>query len=379
MIITGGGDDELLNVDERDLVCEQPESGPSLSELGDVEVSATAADGTAAASVATNKPFGYMDQTSYLASEAAGGANATRIYVPGPVDCPSFNWATFDNAFQTAGQHDLRIVLGVTWRQTCGDPSPPTTQADLTEWTTFIRDAVNHAVWYSAVGGLQTYSNVWVEVWNEPNVRNFWGGAPSAFGYALIYWYAWSGVQAAEGDWGPGFSFPIMTAGMGRPDGSCPGDSNYVCVRRFLEDVKATLSAWSAVWMVEMTGAHIYPFPYALNQRTQQEYIDEVGRQFNQVRTPFPAVQTFITEAGIRSDAPLNQLAQCNRLLDIYRGWLPSTATGGLIVFRLVHNLNDPAVEFRRMGTVEADGTTPKKAFFYLQALRLGQNPTSCS
>jgi hypothetical protein len=230
-----------------------------------------------------------------------------------------------------------------------------------------------------------------VEVWNEPNTIAWWGQNPNPARYALTYWYAWAGNYDAEVAWGG--NNPVMTGGGGKPNASCPGDGHYICVENFLTDTIANLNTWGFFALggtIDMTGAHIYPNPG--ENLTRADASNQVGAQFNQVRRPYPWVPTFITEFGIRGDLASSQpplqegdsttateLAQCNQLLDVYNGWLPSTATSGLLVFRLRDKVvNNPQVDFRRMGTLNQDGSA-KLAYNVLRDQHRGwANRTSC-
>ena len=378
VVVAESADQLSVQADSDDAVC----TGTSGAQVAEASPPMAEGEVTAnfAALGATGKGFGYMDEFAAAPGRvdlaADGGSDTVRIYVVG---CPGSTLNEAQSAFARAGARDQQIVLTLLWHRNCSDDVLAYPFWDqYAAWQEFVHTAVNVAVYFSG-------EPVLVEVWNEPNVDTNDAGTVSSFWYSDAYWWAWMGVQQSEQDWGPGYNFPVMTAGMGRPGHSCNRyDSNFNCVETFLNQVRDQLNAWGGLHMVEMTGAHIYPDPTADLTRSQSS--DQVGEQFNAVRRPFPSIYTptFITEVGIRTDGGFyDQAKQCNRLLDIYNGWLPSTATAGMIVFRLI---DDPAfqqVNYRYMGTVGPGGdpnTEAKSAFWYLRARNWGWwSGTDCS
>jgi hypothetical protein len=387
VIVTGGGGDTVVGVDAGDLLCRAPapdQPHPSAA--------------SPASSLSANaKAFGYTepgiplsaDSSSRMANAAAGGSTFVRMIVAG---CPGlFDWGAVDAAFTRAGQLGLRVLLVPMWRRSCGladnDFSPP--YADQApEWQRFVRDAIDHVLWY-------THTPPWVEIWNEPNTRGFWCSdgrplcdpTPSPGWYAYDYYHAWQGAQDAEADWAHIWDVPVMTGGLGKAAAPCPGDRSYVCPETFLNGVRSSLGAAGAVGRVESTAAHIYPEQDNWDVVSRSEGMNRVGGQFNEIRRPFPSVYTptFITEAGVRSNdtgpgqAHLTESYQCDRLLDLYNGWMPSTVTAGWTVFRLY---DGDALErlspFRFMGTMSAGGSDQKQAFDGLRRVSRGDPVTDC-
>ena len=331
----------------------------------------------------------------YYSKEAA--SNTIRVGLTGcptsgePVPCIG-SWEPYyrepDGVFSQARQNNQTVLLQVGWygpgpdgryhtpQNPSGDDGGPPSDSQLYDWAKFINLAIQYAHWV-------TQRPVYVEAWNEPNLRGFWGTTPSAYRYAVVYYYAWQGVQDAEAV--TGFNYPVMTAGGGRPVSACKADPDYICDEWFLRDTMAALSSWGAAGRAELTGAHIYPSPN--NRASRADSLLAVNRQWDQIREVWSAVPTFITEVGVRSDQPdFGEQYQCDRLLDIYNDRYARSNVAGMLfysLFDLPENKKDDRVAYANMGLLRDPavwGITPKLSFWWLRARHWHwTGATSCS
>jgi polysaccharide biosynthesis protein PslG len=106
----------------------------------------------------------------------------------------SFNWAPFDAVVRGARERGIN-VLGVLlytppWaRGGRGDPATP--PSDPGDYATFAAQAVRH---YAPMG-----VEHW-EIWNEPNIPEFWKTGPNAAAYTALLRAAYGAIKRADPD-----------------------------------------------------------------------------------------------------------------------------------------------------------------------------------
>lgn len=109
----------------------------------------------------------------------------------------TFNWATYDAVLSDIQNAGFNVLLGLlfspAWAVPAGSPSstPPTNNQDLADFATA---AVNR---YKPGGTLDRNVQYW-EVWNEPNISAFWGGAPNVTKYAGLLSATYDAIKAAQ-------------------------------------------------------------------------------------------------------------------------------------------------------------------------------------
>jgi hypothetical protein len=72
-----------------------------------------------------------------------------------------------------------------SWASAGGTGHPPTDDADYATWLTAM------------VGRYKTGVQAW-EIWNEPNLPSFWGGAPNAAQFVALLRVSYAAVNAAD-------------------------------------------------------------------------------------------------------------------------------------------------------------------------------------
>jgi hypothetical protein len=216
--------------------------------------------------------FGYNDSfdSTRLAEADAGGSQILRVTGLGawchvqdeppaggnPTDDPndpSYDWSTFDGPLSEIDQiehpnNELGVVVVLSsapgWaddleRTSTGcennTPPPDVSGSGLNYWRNYIRAFIKRYR-SRAQGGLGYLKHVIAfEVWNEPNLRKFWGDTdPSAEDYADVYDAAHEAINAVA----PARRIPILTAGLspsaGDPDAEGENPASPVS---FLTDV----------------------------------------------------------------------------------------------------------------------------------------------
>lgn len=281
---------------------------------------------------------------------AQGEADVVRIFVIGckGQSGPGVDWPVTMNAFDRAGQLGLRVVLGVWWSRTC----------TLKLRRLWRLRAMENACPRCRGGGFTCGQGSGPGLRSGTSQTTPNGGARIRIrlGMRTPTSWAWQGVQDAEAIWG--VNFPVMTAGGGQPERPCQDNTAQVtCVRQFLTDVKSWLAYWGTADRVEMTGAHIFPpisdLPHPAGKPEPGQRPVQSG-----AASVFPSisVKTFITEVGIPSRGfDYDASKQCVRLLDVYKGWMPSTATAGMVVFNLM-DTTDGGTGLQSMGTIRKTG-----------------------
>lgn len=134
------------------------------------------------------------DLTHQFDNIAATGAKWVRLSLewsslettPGTV-----NWTPIDNAVALANARGLHVLANPAYtpswaRSGSDDKYPP---SDPNTYASFVTRAVQR---YAPQG-----VHVW-EVWNEPNIVNFWHPQPDPAGYATLLRSAYSAIHAAD-------------------------------------------------------------------------------------------------------------------------------------------------------------------------------------
>jgi hypothetical protein len=160
------------------------------------------------------------------------------------------SWTTHDRVAIAADNQGIQLLFVITgtpaWARAGGSGGHFKPPGDVADYAAFCTAAVNR---YKPGGtlGLTRGVTTW-EVWNEPNIPDFWEGGANAAAYAALLQAAYTAIKAAHSD-----SIVIM-AGMSRADtfgGSIRGAD-------FLTSVYAAGAGSS----FDHVAFHPYSFPY---------------------------------------------------------------------------------------------------------------------
>jgi polysaccharide biosynthesis protein PslG len=192
------------------------------------------------------------DLARYLDAVKAAGAQWIRIDFNwaviqggGPA---SYNWGPFDNVVNGARARGLN-VLGTMlytpgWARPAGTigTTPPT---NLNDYVTFARACVQHF----GPAGVHNF-----EIWNEPNISQFWAPGPDTARYTQLLKLAYAGIKQLDP------SATVVSAGLS-PYGSYGQlDAQHMNPINFLQGMYANGAAGS----LDAVGWHPYNFPNGL-------------------------------------------------------------------------------------------------------------------
>lgn len=107
----------------------------------------------------------------------------------------SYNWTAIDRVVRAVHSHGLKLlpIVGYTpsWARSDGCTTFSCAPADVTEFANFARAVTAR---YGPQG-----IHVW-EIWNEPNVRQFWGPEPDVAAYVAVLKAAHDAIKSVDPD-----------------------------------------------------------------------------------------------------------------------------------------------------------------------------------
>jgi hypothetical protein len=165
------------------------------------------ATGPHAASVAQNSEFGFAaggdlqnlgntELQRYLDGAQAAHAGWIRIDInwnviqnAGP---GAYDWARFDSVVHGITSRGMRVLAGILYTPPWARPAgtaPGSPPSNLGDYAAFVRIAVQRY----AQRGVHAY-----EIWNEPNVADFWAPGPDPARYAQLLRRAYAAVKSVD-------------------------------------------------------------------------------------------------------------------------------------------------------------------------------------
>ena len=160
----------------------------------------------------------------------------------------SYNWTPFDNVVKATNARGMKVLamIGYTppWARPAGTSgkTPPTNFAD---YANFAKTAVAR---YAPMG-VHAY-----EVWNEPNIVNFWEPAPDAARYTQMLKLAYTAIKSADP------SATVVSAGLSPYGAYGQSDAQHMNPLNFLEAMYSNGAAGS----FDALGWHPYNYPSGL-------------------------------------------------------------------------------------------------------------------
>jgi hypothetical protein len=197
--------------------------------------------------------FSATDLARYLDGAKAAHAGWIRIDInwsviqyAGPT---SYNWAPFDNVVNAVTARGMKPLAGILYTPPWARPAgtggnyPPTNLAD---YANFVKAAVAR---YAPMG-VHAY-----EVWNEPNIVNFWAPGPDPVRYTQLLKLAYSAIKSADP------TATVISAGLSPYGSYGQSDAQHMNPLNFLEGMYAAGAAGS----FDAVGWHPYNYPYGLS------------------------------------------------------------------------------------------------------------------
>lgn len=290
-----------------------------------------------------------------MAAVARSGARWVRLDIDWSVVEPvrgAREWGALDRAVDAARRHDLRVLGLLAYTPAWARPPGTTTHAPPTDATAFAAFAGAAAQRY------RTEVDAW-EVWNEPNIPDFWTPHPDPAAYAALLVGTAAAVRAEDPE-------ATLLAGGLAP---AVNDGRALAPADFLEAVYAAGGgpAFDAV------GVHPYSYPALPDDPVTGGWNTFVRLpQLHAVMTRHgdAAKTVWLTEFGAPTgtgDGAVSPERQA-RILD--SGFTEARRlpfVGPVFVYALRDSGTDPADREQNFGLLRADGT-PKPAWDVLRA-----------
>jgi polysaccharide biosynthesis protein PslG len=232
--------------------------------------------------------------------------NWSAIQTGGPT---SYNWAPYDNVVTATTARGMKVLgmIGYTpsWARPGGtsDKTPPTNLAD---YANFAKAAVAR---YSAMG-VHAY-----EVWNEPNIVNFWSPAPDPARYAQMLKLAYGAIKSADP------SATVVSAGLSPYGAYGERDTTHVNPLTYLEAMYANGAGGS----FDALGWHPYNYPWGLSYYAWSAWsqMSETTPNVRSIMTARgdSAKQVWVTEFGAPTGSTtrdLTEAAQAQLVTEFY-------------------------------------------------------------
>ena len=270
----------------------------------------------------------------------------------------SYNWAPFDNVVRATTARGMNVLAGIrytpAWARSAGmgANTPP---ADLSAYATFARTAVAR---YAPMG-VHAY-----EVWNEPNIVNFWAPGPDPARYTQMLKLAYPAIKAADP------LATVVSAGLSPYGAYGETTAQRMNPLTFLEQMYASGAAGS----FDAVGWHPYNYPWGLGYATWSAW-SQMAQTSPSARSIMSAhgdaaKQIWATEFGAPTGSTtrdITEAAQAKLVTDSY-AQLKSWSWAGPAFFYSYHDngTNKSDVE-QNFGVMHFDWT-PKLSYAAYQS-----------
>jgi polysaccharide biosynthesis protein PslG len=163
----------------------------------------------------------------------------TTVQTSGPT---TYNWTAYDQIVNLAAEYNIKVIGIVSY-----SASWARLPSCATNFQCRPADPAVYATYAGAVAGHFKGKLGAIEIWNEPNISNFWLPAPSASEYMAIAKPA--AVEIRKND--P--TLPIISAGL------APADSNGTNISQ--QDFLTSMYSLGAKSTFDIIGIHPYSYP----------------------------------------------------------------------------------------------------------------------
>lgn len=313
------------------------------------------------------RAFGYNDLSIFLERQIeiapAAGADSMRVIlywnmvepVPG-----AYSWQLYDRVYRrmlALGLRPLFIVLGAPcWAAA----SPGLCQSHFTSMPP-ADAAFDDYARFTAAAARRYPEAIGFEVWNEPNIEQFWWPGPEPGRYARLL----AATEAELAVRAPAVT--LVSAGLYPVGEGIAGTQ--MRDTAFLRRVYEAGAARGA----DAIGAHPYP------GGRRQRHLEDVRRRLARLRTTMArfgdeAKPLWVTEVGLSTTGPeqgrYKERDQATALVDLYR-MLRRIPGSPVTYFHTFFDLEGSAADvWTGMGIVRSDRSTRKPAFCALAVER---------
>ena len=292
---------------------------------------------------------------SDMGTVAASGAAWVRLDVDWSVVEPvqgRQDWSAVDRVVDAARRHGLRVLGLLAYTPGWARPPGTTTHAPPTDVATFAAFAGAAAQRYR--GTVEAW-----EVWNEPNLPDFWAPRPDPAAYTALLVPAAAAVRAADP------AATLLTGGLA----PAVSDGGGIAPADFLEAVYAAGGGGA----VDAVGVHPYSYPAlpddlwtgGWNSFVRLPEVHAVMERHGDAAKP-----VWLTEFGAPTGTGVGAVSPERQAQILDRGFTEARRlafVGPVFVYALRDSGTDPADREQNFGLLRADGT-PKPAWDVLRA-----------
>jgi hypothetical protein len=289
------------------------------------------------------------------------GASTSRVnlrwdYVQ-PVEGASLDWTAYDaivGGMRAVGVRPMLTIEGSPCWARRGTPCVrdshrPPNAGHMRDFARFVGAAVRR--YPDTIG---------VEVWNEPNLSEYWYPHPQPKLYARMLKLSYHAVKRVDRN------IPVVFAGLVPQFGRDPAGQRMDAGKFQSRAYEAGAGRWT-----DGFGVHPYVFPHGspillVGVRAQLAIPKAIAAHFG-----YPATPLWVTEFGLSSspDQGLGLDGQANRLVELYQNLRAIPGIPVAILHRLFDI--DPTAGYQaEMGLIDANGNR-KPAFCAMAAARL--------
>jgi polysaccharide biosynthesis protein PslG len=329
--------------------------------------------------VATKGPlgppvFGFNDNSVLMGQtgapedidrSAAVGANVIRYTVNWDYVEPKkgqFNWHGYDPLYASALAKGIRPILVVLASPSWTRPTDLTCFPNVDHCRT-PPDANHNGDWVDFVTALvNRYPRAAaVEIWNEPNLIQFWQSTPDVKRYAQLVDLGYDAVKEAQ----PGMT--VLAGSLNNTQFDGGGSVNFP---KYMTDFLALKPHFDALALHDYEDAGLRPTWFTDTLDIAREKLDAAGYR----TTPIWITEMGSTTAGQNAVLPTVQGSRLTALLSIL-GQRPYVKAA--VIHTMIPAPSAPTSSEYGFAVMNADGT-PKPAYCALATARKVASPTGC-
>lgn len=310
--------------------------------------------------------MGQADPETAIQRSARAGANVVRYTVNWDYveqKQGQWNWHGYDPLYAAALRHGIRPILIAAFSPGWTRPLDLSCGADAAHCHN-PPDAKHNGAWVNFITQLvRRYPKAAaIEVWNEPNLINFWRQGPDAARYAQLLALAYDAVRRQE---------PSMTVLGGALANSEFGGDGSAPYEQYLNDFLAHKPRFDALAIHDYDSAGTSDDWFGKTLSITRSALDSHG---------LADARIWVTEVGrsTAGDKPVSPEAQAARLVEILGKLGARTDVDAALVHTLVPAPTGPQTEEYGFATLNADGSV-KPAYCALAEVRLARTPRGCS
>jgi hypothetical protein len=164
----------------------------------------------------------------------------------------SYNWTPFDNVVRATTSRGMKVLAGILYTPGWARPAGTSANTPPSDLSAYARFASATVARYAPMG-VHAY-----EVWNEPNIVNFWSPGPDPARYTQLLKLAYPAIKAADA------TATVVSAGLSPYGAYGEKTAERMNPVSFLEQMYANGAAGS----FDAIGWHPYNYPWGLSYAT---------------------------------------------------------------------------------------------------------------